>query len=236
MAVTLLYSWGNHSTQWLRNWSKNTQLVREAAQRRTRHLGPVYSLSRSGNTCDVQGRRDWRTQRRVWFHPQQYVYTCVGQTAGSSGSREYGRFYDFPCISTVYIVNTEHIRLQEKIQKCQVSCPWSLLSLSQCPPSACPHPGPGALETVLTAWDLFGTTPYLPWGLSWGQGNLLKPKSLHCFAWNTFYSGINSFELPKCSFWDGAVEVGDGPFIWEPTSLTWKLCLPQHWDMFMLGR
>ena len=25
----------------------------------------VYSLSRSGNTCDVQGRRDWRTQHRV---------------------------------------------------------------------------------------------------------------------------------------------------------------------------
>ena len=43
-AVTLLYSWGNHSTQRLRNWSKDTQLVREAALRRTRHLGPQSTV------------------------------------------------------------------------------------------------------------------------------------------------------------------------------------------------
>lgn len=100
--------------------------------------------------------------------------------------------------------------------------------------SACPHPGPGALETVPSLRPL---APHhtCPGGLSWGQGNLLKPKSLHSFAWNTFYSGINSFELPKCSFWDG--KAGGVMALYLGAYLTiWKLCLPQHWDMFMLGR
>lgn len=47
-----------------------------------------------------------------------------------------GHFYDFPYISTTYTVNTEHVRVQEKVQKCQVSCPWSLLSPLRVPTQA----------------------------------------------------------------------------------------------------
>ena len=145
-----------------------------------------------------------------------FVHTCVGKTAGSSGSWEYGSFLWLPLY--LYCLHCEHRTCQTPGKDPKMP---SQLPLVPPFPSACPHPGPGALETLLTAWILFGTTPYPPWGLSWGQGNLLKPESLHSFAWNTFYSGIDGFEQPKGSFW--AVEVGDGLFTWESASLTWKL-------------